>query len=90
MSWAVIAELLNGFGLPVVGLLALGWAWWRERSDNRDLNAEILENATEMAAALVGVKETTQGFKEVLQKVDQRLESLEKLLVELKATMPKR
>ena len=73
MSWELVGQLLENYGLPIVGLLAVSWAWWRERQANEELNAEVRQNACEMTAALVSVKDVADSFKESLIAIDTRL-----------------
>jgi hypothetical protein len=83
MSWDLIQVLLQQYGLPTVGLLAVSWAWYRERQANADLNAEVRANSCEMTAALVSVKDVAESFKDSLCAIDQRLQNCDKHLDEL-------
>lgn len=73
MSWELVGHLLENYGLPILGLLAVSWAWWKERQANEELNTEVRQNACEMTAALVSVKDVSESFKETLLTIDTRL-----------------
>ena len=74
MSWELVEYVLKTYGLPMVGLLAVSWAWWRERQANAELNKEVRINSCEMTAALVSVKDVAQSFKDALNTIDQKLQ----------------
>ena len=70
MSVEILLTVLEKYGLPLVALFAMAWAWYRERTNNNELNAEVRTNSIEMTAALVGVREATVAFKDVLKDIE--------------------
>lgn len=83
MSWELVGGLLEKYGLPILGLLAVSWAWWRERQANLELNEEVRANSCEMTAALVSVKDVADSFKEALKAIDSKLMDCNKHLDDL-------
>ena len=87
MTADFILTVLKTFGLPVMLLLVLGWAYWRKDQELKELNDELRGYVGEMTAALVGHKEATAGMKEVLVAVDSRLNSVEEKVTECKSAV---
>ncbi len=68
--WEIMWPILEQYGVPIGLLLsaviALAWAWKKERDDNRLLNRHLQKSAKETTAALIAVKFAAEAQKELL------------------------
>lgn len=71
MTWEVVGFLLKEHGVYVLAISVLGWAYWRERSENRESAKEQLaldrEESKTMITVLVEVRDALREFKQVLE-----------------------
>jgi len=71
MTWDIIGVILQEHGIYVFAISVLGWAYWKERNENRDsTKAQALadkEEAKTMITVLVEVRDALRSFKEALE-----------------------
>lgn len=88
--WEIMGPILEQYGLPVglllCAVLALAWAWKRERDDNRKLNEKLQESAKTTTAALVAVKDASQAQEKLLGALDTRLEKMHDTIMSTAST----
>lgn len=78
--WEIMGPILEQYGLPVglllCSVLALAWAWKKERDDNRKLNEKLQESAKTTTAALIAVKDASEAQAKLFSLLENRLEKL--------------
>lgn len=88
--WEILGPILEQYGLPVGlllgAVLALAWAWKRERDDNRNLNEKIQESAKATTEALIAVKNASEAQEKLLGALDSRLEKLHDTIMSTSAS----
>jgi hypothetical protein len=71
MTWDVLGLILKEHGIYVFAISVLGWAYWKERIENRDNGkaqaAADKEEAKTMITVLVEVRDALRSFKEALE-----------------------
>jgi len=71
MTWDVLGLILKEHGIYVFAISVLGWAYWKERIENRDNSkaqaAADKEEAKTMITVLVEVRDALRSFKEALE-----------------------
>ena len=67
MSWGIVSALLENHGIYMLAIVAIGWAYWQERKENRDAAKADKEESKQMITALLEVRDALRSFKETLE-----------------------
>lgn len=64
MTFELIGLILKEHGIYVFAISVLGWAYWQERKENRDMAKASKEDDKQMIVALIEVRDALRAFKE--------------------------